>query len=231
MKKVYNGSGLVLEIDTDVVEAYAAKVAMSLTGIKALSDVVYKSADELQALAVENASGKQVTYDGRTFTIARRSGDLVRSIHVDRKPLAASVIANEEYASYVEEGVLHPVDMKPFLIGKIIPIRVAGPKGNRVGQGPIPYPVQGGYAGGKVQGNSNQDPATTQAKIAPKISTTGKKVGNYYLIFRRVSKTSRGWIIPPRLPRPFMAAAGAEIEPKFTDAIEAAVLEHFEALG
>lgn len=216
------GGAVTLEIETEIVDQYAEQLATSLTGIKAVSLAVYKAADELQAQAVQNVSGNQVTFDGNTFVVNRQTGKLARSINVRRGPLSATVVADAEYASYVEEGVLHPVDMKQSLMGKTIPIRVSGPKGNRAGLGPISHPIYG---------NSNQDPEKTSATKVPKLSSSGKKVGNMFVIFRKVTKSSKGWIIAPRMPRPFMRAAAAEIEPKFAKAVEDAVVAHFGTLG
>jgi hypothetical protein len=98
-------------------------------GLTTLSDVkggIRKYTEMAHARAVQNVSGVESMFKGNFFLIYRRTGKLARSFRVTYPNALSSIIVNEaNYASYVEEG--HPAfDMKPYLMGKTIPLPVRG---------------------------------------------------------------------------------------------------------
>lgn len=216
---------IIITADIDGVDALLERMGSSPGLTRVISKVVSRYAREAQAEAVRNLSNRAVSYNGEVFIIKRQTGKLARSIRItSMTALSASIQAGDaevDYAAAVEHG--HKAfDMKPFLRGKLIPIRVKGPTGNRKpAMGALPFPVVG---------NSNKDPMTTRASKVQKFASTGKANGSEYLIFRRVTATSTGWIIPPQPPRPFMAAAGAAIQKPFSEGLQKAVKDYWEGV-
>jgi hypothetical protein len=104
----------------------AARLDKGLDAIGAMDKVVEKWAKAAQAQAVRNVSGVQVTFAGGTFVVNRVTGKLAQSIQILPKqtPLTRIVKAGAEYADAIENGI-RSFDMKPGLMGKTIPIRVA----------------------------------------------------------------------------------------------------------
>ena len=187
------------------------RLGAGLFTIAALSQTVRKYAYMAQAQAVKNVSGVQVTYSGGTFVVNRITGKLAQSISVLQvTPLAAIVMASAKYADAVEGGSKER-DMKPYLLGKIIPIRARGSGGGQLAQ---------------QNGMPTQGPVYRGARMVPKYNSKGKVSKKEWISFRRVTATSKGWIIPPRPARPFMAAAGEVIEPLFAAEIAAVYAKH-----
>lgn len=219
-------AGIAITVDVRDLEAASKRLQSSLDTINALQQVVRKYAYIAQAQAVLNVSGISVTYSGGSFVIHRQTGRLAQSIQVWHMSGLASVIrATAKYADIIESGVLHPVDMKPFLRGKMIPIKLKGQQGNRF----ISHPVMTGLgSNGKPAGNSHQGPDTPGIRKIARYGSTGKLVGHDYVIFRKVTPQSKGWIIPPRLPRPFMQAVAEKIEAPFRDEVAEAYARFIE---
>lgn len=227
----YVQGGFVLSASLDGFDELVTRLDTGLDTIWKLRDVVTEYAYKTQAQSVLNVSGTTVTYSGGTFVVNRQTGKLAQSIQVlsgwatGGHGLAAVVYASAKYADIIESGVDHPVDMKPYLMGKTIAIKV-GKNGNRF----IPYPVMSGLgADGSPAGNSHQGRVT--ARKVPKRASTGKLVGFDYVIFRKVTAQSKGWIIPPRPARPFMQAAAEKIEPEFQRAIADAYANFLQGEG
>lgn len=182
-----------------------AALRTPLEQISAIRGVVRKFAREAQREATMNVSGRQVSFEGGSFIINRQTGNLARSIQiVDVSALSATIVATgggergEDYAAAVETG--HKAfDLKPFLMGKTVPL-----------------PVTKGTPG---------------AVMVPNVATTGRQMGNKFILFRRVGPNSKGWIIPAAPPRPFMAAAAATIAGPFNEAILEALRENIEGAG
>jgi len=184
----------------------AERLSISATAIRELQAIVRKYTRLAQKTAVQNVSGGIVTFSKGSFTIQRRTGKLARSIQASfPNPFSGLVEATAEYAADVEQGTRGPVDMKPFLMGKTVPLPVAGAIGRAANRW------------SKANGGS----PTGLTKIT-KVSSTGKVSGSQFIAFRKVTANSKGWIIPQRPPRPFMEAAAEKIEPLFRDEIETA---------
>lgn len=208
------GGGFLITARLEGFDQTIGRLERGLDAIYEMRKVVLDFAYRAQAQAVRNVSGVTVDYSGGSFVINRQTGKLAQSIQVlpgvGGSVLSAVVRATAKYADYVEGGVDHPIDMKKYLPkNKAIPIKVHGPNGNRF----IPFPVMTGLIAGEPAGNSHQ--GRVLARKVPKKSSTGKLVGFNYVIFRRVTPQSKGWIIPPRPARPFMQAAAEKIEPDF----------------
>jgi hypothetical protein len=190
-------------------EHLAASMAQSLTTIAAVQRVLKTHAQMLQARAVANVSGNSVTFQGKTFIINRQTGKLARSIQIaDAGPLALRVVASAEYAGDVELGTRGPVDLKHTkLAGKIVPM----PVGNKQGKA---------WAANPANAPSNFKANTVMA-------TTGKKMGMKYIRFMRVpGPGGKGWIIPKREGRPFMAEAADYVLPLLTQAVQTAFADY-----
>jgi len=62
-------------------------------------------------------------------------------------------------------------------------------------------------------------------------SSTGRKGRSEYISFRKVTSSSKGWIIPAQEARPFMDEAGVYIEPLFAAGMEAVLVRYLNKLG
>lgn len=108
-----------------------ARLKTPLDQITAVREVIRKYARIAQREATANVSGRQVVFEGNSFVIKRQTGNLARSIQVvEVTPLSATIIATgggerkQDYAAAVELG--HKAfDMKPFLMGKTVPLEVS----------------------------------------------------------------------------------------------------------
>jgi hypothetical protein len=186
------------EVTADVkgLDGVVTTVEKGLDAILDLRRVVRQYLAEAQSQAVRNVSGIEVQYSGGTFTINRQTGKLVRSIQIyDSGPLSGYVVAGANYASALENG--SPArDMKPSLLGKI-----------------IPFPVTG------TTKEKKQAVADGNATAIQKYGSTGRKTRVEYIAFRKVGPNSKGFIIPAQPPRPFMQATAEVIGPKFSRAV------------
>jgi hypothetical protein len=181
-------SGFTISVDVSSLQGQAARLGSSLDAIADIGRIVEKYAHLAQAQAVQNASGITVSYSSGSFIINRQTGKLVRSIQLMKVlPTYALVKANAEYADAVEDGH-KAIDLKPKLMGKTIPIRL------KSGSSMISF------------GN---------AKEVERRSSSGEIIGSSLIIFRKVTKHSKGWIIPAARGRPFMQAAGESIAKPF----------------
>lgn len=205
-------TGIIVSVDASNLQGYSRRLTSNLDLVGAVARIVKKHANRAQAQAILNVSGVLVQYSGGVFTIARQSGKLAQSIQIQRVTYTSALIrATAKYADAIEGGVEHPVDLKPYLMGKTIPIKLKGQNGNKY----VTYPVMTGLLDGSPAGNSHQGPTAGIKKVARKAST-GALTGHDYIIFRKVTPRSKGWIIPPRPKRPFMEAAAEKIEPDFS---------------
>jgi hypothetical protein len=186
-------------------EELARALADSATQIREMQAIVRKWTIAAQRQAVKNVSGGIVTYSKGSFTIQRQTGKLARSIQASfPNALTGVVSATAEYAADVEQGTRGPVDMKPFLMGKTVPL-------------PVPTPIAlAANRWSKANGGS----PTGFTKVQ-KVASTGALRGSAYIAFRKVGPNSKGWIIPQQPARPFMEAAGETIKPLFIADIEA----------
>lgn len=202
--------GLSVQAEIAGLEKIDTTFMQGLETIVELQRTVRTFAHKLQAQAVANVSGIAVTYSGGTFVINRQTGKLARSIQVvpgggsgnGSGRLTASVVASASYASAVEGGS-QARDMKPYLMGKTIPLPFKG--SSRMNDAVVTFGL------GKE----------TQRK-----SSTGRKAGKSTTVFVKVGPQSRGWIIPAQPARPFMQAAGETIMPEFQAAIAEAFARH-----
>lgn len=140
--------------------------------------------------------------------------------HHDERGISLEPIGEGEYFGFHIDGdglfllgdytVTHNTVFIPF----------ATATGNR--DTAIQFPVQTSSTGG----NNAQDPEQPikGLQTIAKTSSGGKSMGNAYGIFRRIGPNTQGFIIPPRLPRPFMKAAAEAIEPGLQAAVKAAVI-------
>lgn len=181
------------EADQDLI----ARLTTPIEANPAIRKVMQKYARVAQREATQNVSNRQVNFEGSSFVIKRQTGNLARSIQVTEvTALTATIVASgggdkkEDYAAAVEEGH-REFDMKPFLMGKTVPLMVS--KG------------------------------TPGAMAVPQVATTGRVMGNKFIIFRKVGPNSKGWIIPAMAARPFMAAAGAAVAEPFGEAVAEAI--------
>jgi hypothetical protein len=209
---VFDGGGLTLTASVDGLDEIVTTLEAGLLTIAALSRVVGDFAKQIQAQATLNVSGTQVTYSGGTFIVNRVTGKLSQSFNrAQINPLSAIVVNTASYANAIEAGVDHPVDLKPLLMGKTIPIRTRG-------MGDAHLAQQNGLATqGPVKGGVSQHKRKNSKKRTSKIE---------YIAFRKVTVNSKGWVIPPRAPRPFMLAAAEALQIPFSDAIAAAYAEY-----
>jgi hypothetical protein len=184
----------------------AERLSVSATSIRDLQAIVRKYTVAAQKMAVQNVSGGVVTYSKGTFTIQRMTGKLARSIQASYPNAFSGVVtAGAEYAADVEQGTRGPVDMKPFLMGKTVPL-----------------PVAGAIARAATRWSKANGGSPTGFTRVQKIASTGKLMGSAYIAFRKVGPNSKGWIIPQQPARPFMQATAEKIEPLFRADVEAA---------
>jgi hypothetical protein len=182
-----------------------------LEAVRDLKGVLRTNTQRIYDQALQNVSGIEVQYSGGTFVINRVSGHLAQSLEMvenwQGKPLAMAVNAAANYASDVEHGApAH--DMKPYLMGKTIAIRLDPAGGYRTNR-PMPLDVQ----------------------KRPLFGSTGRKVGSEMVIFRRVGPNSKGWIIPAQKPRPFMQAAVEKVRPMLEDDVRRALSKYVGGLS
>lgn len=216
--------GISLTATTDGFDEVVQDLSAGLSTIGAIAAVVLDYGQRLQAQAVRNVSGVQVTYSGGTFVVNRDTGFLSQNIRLTQpNPLGAMVTADTEYASYVHDGVDHPVDMKPFLMGKVIPIRARG-----MGDAHL---AQTSVQGAALWAMPTQGPVKGGVTHKQKRNSKGRVSRNLYISFRRVTAASTGWIIPVRPPRPFLTAAVETIEPLFTAALAKTFADHINGGG
>jgi hypothetical protein len=213
--------GLTLTVAVDGLDAIVQRLDASLFTIAALSRTVKEYGRIAQAQAVVNVSGVQVTYSGGTFVVNRVTGKLAQSITMAQvNPLAAIVKATAHYADIIESGRDHPLDMKPKLMGKTIPIRTRGMGDAHLAQtsvqGPALWamPTQGPVKGGVT-------------KVKRK-NSKGRTSKIEFIAFRKVTSASKGWIRPIVKPRPFMLATAEKIEPLFATAIADVYAKYIE---
>ena len=190
---------LSLDIEVGGLNDLALSMRGGLGVISEMRAVLQKYTYKLQAQAVQNVSGINVTYAGGTFIINRQTGKLARSIQVDPSygagGLSSRVYASASYASAVENGSPER-DLKAVLMGKVIPL--------------------------PVKGNLKEKKAAVAAGTASAVSkfaSTGRQTRTEYIAFRRITPNSKGWIIPAQPGRPFMAAAAEVIQPAFAHAV------------
>jgi len=212
-------SGLTLTASVDGFDKLIQTLGAGLVTIAALSESVKKHAEMVRAQAVVNVSGVQVTWSGGMFVVNRQTGKLAQSITVlQTNPLGAIVKANANYADTVEAGVDHPVDMKPYLLGKTIPIRARSMGGAQLAQKEV--------QGAALWAVPTQGPVKGGVRKVPKYNSKGKVSKYEYISFRRVGPQSKGWIIPVRPARPYMRAAGEKILPLLAADIAAIYAKH-----
>jgi hypothetical protein len=213
---------IIVNANVEGFDGLAARLAQSLTTINAVQRVLRDHGRIMQARAVSNASGRIVTYQGRSWVINRQTGKLVRSIQLtDPNPLAVGLVASAEYASDVEQGTRGPVDLKKTrLAGKIVPLPVKDVQGKALkfnAQGKATAPIKT-----LSVGRFGKQTSAKGVRANTKKATTGMVAGTKYIMFRRVPKNGNGWIIPQRPPRPFMAEAADYTAPLLKDAVEKA---------
>lgn len=111
---------LTIKVDLTVMQAALQRLATE--GFPATEEAVRSATLLVQRTWLEAASGREVSFNGRTFSIRRISGEYVRSIsdglvYPDGgDTLAGRVTADVPYARTIEEGT--PArDMKPGLLG------------------------------------------------------------------------------------------------------------------
>ena len=208
---VGNLSGYVLQADLHGFDRLITGLETGLDAIVELRNTVQKYARLGQAQAVQNVSGNVVTYSGGTFVINRQTGKLARSIQIYPDPsgslLGAVIVAGANYAAAVENGTTGPVDLKPSLMGKTIPIMVRGGKKAR-----------------------DKAIASGDATAVERHASTGRKMETAAIIFRKVGPKSKGWIIPQQPARPFMLAMAEDIGPKFTAEIQSVFEKYLNGL-
>jgi hypothetical protein len=187
-----------------------ARLNTPLDQIMAVRDVVKRFSRIAQTEATQNVSNRQVSFEGNTFVIKRQTGNLARSIQVvEVTPLSATIIATgggergEDYAAAVEEGH-REFDLKPYLVGKTIPLV-----------------VKAGTPGAVMTSRT----ATTGRSMGGQFVIFRRVSANSNAYFQA---TDRSWIIPAAKPRPFMGAAGAAVAGPFADAIAEAIKQQVE---
>ena len=215
-------SPIVLNATVEGLDDIVQRLDAGLLTIAAFSQVVKQHAYMAQAQAVVNVSGVQVTWSGGFFTVNRGvSGKLAQSITVlQPNALSAIVKANAKYANAIEGGVDHPIDMKPYLLGKTIPIRTRGMGDAHLAQTSVQGPALWAM---RVEG-----PVRGGVKRMVKKNSKGKVSKVEFIAFRRVTAVSKGWILPVRPARPFMLAAAEKIEPLFGAAVAEVYRKHVE---
>jgi hypothetical protein len=123
-----------LQISVDLADIQAALKDLSDGNFPRTREAVRDATFLVQKTWLQAASGREVTYQGRTFSVKRISGDYARSIeHGLSYPdggdeMAGRVTADTPYAQAIEDGS-PPRDMKPGFL--------AGPKARRAKDGSI----------------------------------------------------------------------------------------------
>jgi hypothetical protein len=123
-----------LKLTFDVSEIQGVLKELSMGQLPRTTAAVRDATMLIQRTWIQAANGREVSYQGRTFSVKRVSGDYARSIEQGLQypdggdELAGRVTANATYAEAIEQGS-PPRDMKPGLL--------AGPKARRAKDGSV----------------------------------------------------------------------------------------------
>ncbi len=223
-------SNFTIHVNIEGLENIGRRLFTSLDTIDAITQNLMDAGRIAQRRAVANVSGVVRSFEGKTFVVNRRSGNLAREIQVTMpNPLAVTIEASADYASDIELGTRGPTDLKKTtLAGKIVPLPLTQAQGKAIqsAKGNLKSILVGRF--NQKSGPMNLT-KTTGFKANSIYATTGKFMGTSFILFRRVpSRGGVGWIIPQQPAKPFMREAGTYAAPFLAEMVESTYADFLE---
>jgi len=161
---------------------------------------------------------------------------LQKVLHRWSNKLRAAAVANASGKTVSYKGSSFTINRQTGFLTKSIQVSQTGPLADEVR-------ATAAYAAAVEEGHKSFDmkpflpkdkpipirvaAGTKGAKEISLTGSTGTTTGKTWVLFRYVSPNSKGWIMPAKAARPFMAAAAAEIEPGFTKEVADTFAAHF----